>query len=761
MIHPDDREQFQALIRETLERTHLLYAEFRVIWPDGTKHWLAATGTVFLDESGRPIRAMGVSGEITERKQSEDMLRQSQQMLTNELDTARRLQHLATQLIKINGIEALYDQILDTGMAIMHCDFASIQMFYPERGTNGELRLLGHRGFTAEAAKRWEWVRLDTRTTCGEALRTGRRVAVPDVRNCDFMAGSEDLDGYLGAEIRAGLSTPLISHPDVLLGMVSVYWRDPHEPSGNELRALDVLTRIAADLMERSRAEERLRESEQRFRTMADTAPVMIWMADPDKLWTFVNKACLDFTGHTLEHKLGYGWVEDIHPDDRERFLANYHSAFDARQEFQSEIRARRADGEYLWILTTGTPRFAPGERFAGYIGSCVDLTEVKRTQEEVLARQKLESVGTLASGIAHDFNNLLGAVLAQAELALEELAAGSHPEEELQRIKNVVIHGSEIVRQLLIYAGKDSEDLELIDVSRIIKQMVDLFEVSVSKHAALEIDLAKDLPAIRANAAQLRQIIVNLITNASEAIGDRDGVIRVATGHVAIDRPAAVSRGVTEGDYVQLDVSDTGRGMSPETQVRVFDPFFTTKSPGRGLGLAVVQGFVRKLRGAIHVASEPGKGTTFQILLPSEAGAEGTGDPIPQAEDGAQPSLKATVLVVEDEDVLRQAVAKMLRKKGFEVLEAANGSTAIDLILANRDKIDAILLDLTLPGRTSRDVVDEATQVRPDLKVILTSAHSEEMVMATMSSPLIRGFIRKPFQFGDLLQTFRNVLSS
>jgi len=227
------------------------------------------------------------------------------------------------------------------------------------------------------------------------------------------------------------------------------------------------------------------------------------------------------------------------------------------------------------------------------------------------------------------------------------------------------------------------------------------------------------------------------------------------------LDRAAAVWKGVTEGDYVQVEVSDTGGGMPLETQARVFDPFFTTKSPGRGLGLAVVQGFVRKLRGAIHLASEPGKGTTFQILLPFEAGAEATAGPIPRAEEGARPSKEATVLVVEDEDSLRQAVAKMLRKRGFEVLEAVNGSTAIDLLRANSDKIDAILLDMTIPGRTSREVVAEASQVRPDSKVILASAYSEEMVMATMSSPLIRGFIRKPFQLGDLLQTFRNVLSS
>ena len=203
--HPDDREQFQALIRETLERTHLLYAEFRVIWPGGTKHWLAATGTVFLDDSGRPIRAMGVSGEITERKRSEDMLRQSQaNAYGTELDTARRLQHLATQLIKINANRgAVRPNPSNTGMAIIALPILpASKLFYLASAEPTESsRLLGHRGFTAEASQTLGMgaTRM-TRTTCGEALRTGRElVVVPDVRNCDFMAGSEDLDGYLGA----------------------------------------------------------------------------------------------------------------------------------------------------------------------------------------------------------------------------------------------------------------------------------------------------------------------------------------------------------------------------------------------------------------------------------------------------------------------------------------------------------------------------------------------------------------------------------
>ena len=216
-------------------------------------------------------------------------------MLATELEAALRLQRVATQLINTRGIEVLYDEILDAVMAILRSDFASIQRFYPERGTNGELRLLGHRGFDAETAKRWEWVKPTMLTSCGEALRAGRRVAVPDVTKCVFMSGSEALNGYLAAGIRAVQTTPLVSRSGGLLGMVSTHWREPHKPTATEFRALDVLARMAADLIERWRADEELRESEERFQHAADATPIMIWFSDAQNRLAFVNHEFLRF----------------------------------------------------------------------------------------------------------------------------------------------------------------------------------------------------------------------------------------------------------------------------------------------------------------------------------------------------------------------------------------------------------------------------------------------------------------------------------
>ena len=497
------------------------------------------------------------------------------------------------------------------------------------------------------------------------------------------------------------------------------------------------------DITGRQRAEAALLESEARFRNMADAAPVMIWVSGPDNVCNFFNKLWLEFTGRTMEQEVATGWLEGVHPDDVARCTATCTASHDARRNIQVEYRMRRADGEYRWVLNNAVPRIAPDGVFSGYIGSCIDITEVKRTQEEALASQKLESVGRLANGIAHDFNNLLGGILASAELVLAEREQGASSDEELLRIRTAAVRGGEIVRQLMIYGGKESPAFEPVDVSSLVEEMLQLLKVSISKRAILKAELGECLPAVHGNPAQIRQIVMNLVTNASEALAERDGVIRVTTA------PA--------GKHIRLEVSDTGSGISPEVQARIFDPFFTTKFTGRGLGLAAVQGIVRGHGGAINVVSSLGQGTRFEILLPS------TNQPARHIPAIAAPpsgtevgNVTGTILVVEDEDTLLHAVSKMLRMKGFSVIEAIDGDTALGLFRANQRDIAVVLLDMTLPGISGPRVFGELRQIRPGVKVILTTAYNRETAIKAIDGQQAWGFIRKPYQLNDLVRLLR-----
>jgi two-component system cell cycle sensor histidine kinase/response regulator CckA len=510
--------------------------------------------------------------------------------------------------------------------------------------------------------------------------------------------------------------------------------------------------RLQEELAERMRTWEALRESEELFRNLADTAPVMIWIAGPDKKLTFHNKTWLAFTGRTAEEDRQMAWTESVHPEDLDRCVDWVMTAFDQRQPWRLEYRLRRADGEYRWVLCNGVPRFASGGAFAGYIGSVIDITDVRRAHEQAFESQKLESLGVLTSGIAHDFNNLLGSILAETELQLGEHVADSPLRTGLKRIKGVAVRAAEIVRELMAYAGQENPVFQPVDLSGLVGEMLQLLKISISKQAVLEVDLPESLPAVWANAAQIRQVVMNLITNASEALEQKGGIISisVAKARAGKDLLNGETPSLSEGDYVQLVVADTGCGMTPEIQKKIFDPFFTTKFAGRGLGLGAVQGIIRSHNGSIRVVSAPGQGSRFDILLPCAPtprhDTNTTRDATAAREDAAR-----TILLVEDEETLCLAVSKMLRKRGFSVLEAGDGDTAVEVFRANQSAIDLVLLDLTLPGMSGRDALREFRRIRPDVKVIVTTAYNRETALNSLGELQPWDFLRKPYQFREL----------
>jgi len=433
-----------------------------------------------------------------------------------------------------------------------------------------------------------------------------------------------------------------------------------------------------------------------------------------------------------------------------------------------TEFQIVRSDGETRTVTFSsrvlldkeGVPRHV--------FGACQDVTDARRQQETAFTRQKLETLGAIANGIAHDFNNVLGGVVAQAELATNELDSGFSPKQELNSIREVAMRGSEIVRELMIYAGTDNQKLMPLDLSATVSEILALLKVSVSKRAVIETELAADLPRVRANSGRISQLVMNLVTNASEAIGDHDGTIRVVTKRStarmiqravasSVPDPGLDSSSATE--CIQLEISDTGRGMLRQMQARIFEPFFSTKVGARGLGLAIVDGIVRSLAGSIEVESEPDKGTTIRISLPvAEMNLKHA--PSDDAKKTASPvaPVASTILLVEDEEPLRVAVSKMLEKSRFSIITAADGDVALNILRTCDREIDLLLLDITIPGASSAEVFREAMRLWPNLQVIVTSAYTQE-VSASLLKAEVKYFLRKPYSVGDLRDLIRQVL--
>ncbi len=386
---------------------------------------------------------------------------------------------------------------------------------------------------------------------------------------------------------------------------------------------------------------------------------------------------------------------------------------------------------------------------------------ERRAIETKVLEVQKLESLGVLAGGIAHDFNNLLVGIMGNAGLALADLPPESPVREHVERIETTAVRAGELAREMLAYSGKGRFIVAPHDLSRLVRDMTQLLGVSIAKNATLRYDLTPTPLNVEADGTQIRQVVMNLVINASDAIGDDPGVITVATGRIHADRSylaaTFIDQGLAEGEYAYLEVSDTGVGMDPETQARIFDPFFTTKFTGRGLGLAAVLGIVRGHRGALKVYSEVGRGSTFKMLLPTV----GSGTPSTPVSTPIDDTWRGdeTVLVVDDEPLVREVAQAMLRRIGMEVVTASDGDEAVRTFAADPKRFAVVLLDLTMPRMSGVEVFRQIRAIRPDAAIVLMSGYSEDDAAGRFAGKGLAGFLEKPFSPADLSQIMRHVL--
>jgi two-component system, cell cycle sensor histidine kinase and response regulator CckA len=353
----------------------------------------------------------------------------------------------------------------------------------------------------------------------------------------------------------------------------------------------------------------------------------------------------------------------------------------------------------------------------------------------------------------------MLASILTNVGLAEMEIPLNSPARSTVDSIGTTAMRAETLVQEMLAYSGKGKFIIQPLDLSGLVKDMAQILRVSISKKATLSIDASEKLPAVEADAAQIQQVVMNLIINASEALGDAAGIIKVNTGTVdayhAYLADAFLDEGLLEGRYVYLEVTDTGVGMDRAARNKIFDPFFTTKGAGRGLGLSAVLGIVRSHKGAIRVDSEPGRGTTFTVLLPSSEQSA----VVPQNVRRMSWRGTGVILVVDDEQDLLSAVAKVLKLAGFTVITALNGRAGITIFRSQADHIDAVLLDLTLPDVSGEEVFREIRTIRPDVKVILTSAYNEQEIISPFQDKGLTSFIQKPYQVANLIDKVHNVL--
>jgi PAS domain S-box-containing protein len=431
------------------------------------------------------------------------------------------------------------------------------------------------------------------------------------------------------------------------------------------------------------------------------------------------------------------------------------------------EFDALRSDGSVFPVeLAVTAVRAGDGPQlFVAYVR---DLTERKHAEQEralleqrVQEGQKLESLGVLAGGIAHDFNNILMAVLGNASLARRTLPDDAHAQAHLAQIEEAARRATDLCRQMLAYAGKGRLVLQSTNLNRLIEETTHLLQVSISKKAVLRFHLYAELPSIIADATQMRQVLMNLVINASDAIGERSGVISITTGVVRADRTyldkTFLSPEIPEGDYVFLEVSDTGVGMSAETQARIFEPFFSSKFAGRGLGLSATLGIVRGHKGAVKVYSELGKGSSFKFLLPVAAEAKDAEQPRPARR--ALPSTTGLILVVDDEETVRAVTSRMLEQLGFRVLTAADGREAQVVYREHKADISGVLMDLTMPHLDGEEAFRELRRIEPGVRVLLMSGYNEQDAIARFVGKGLAGFIQKPFNLDDLQEQLHKLL--
>ncbi len=561
---------------------------------------------------------------------------------------------------------------------------------------------------------------------------------------------AEDLKAVLRSEGIHGLAFIPLLYQGRLLGKLMLYADQPGDIHSDAVQLAQTLAGHVAFSLGRKQAEEEHRATERRLKRILHSLPVIFYDAEaPHPMAaTWVSENVAEVTGYSAEELKTVPdlWDQILHSEDRpqlQKALEQTRGTGSAVVEY----RLRRKDGAWIWLLDHMERVDLKPDGTLRIVGVLTDISDRKLQEESQREGQRLEGVGLLAGGIAHDFNNLLTAMTGSLNLAQMKLPSESPVHAHLGNLESILERASDLTRQMLAYSGRGKLHVAAVDLNRTVQEMTELLRVSISKQAQLLVMPSPRLPAILADATQIHQVVMNLITNASEAIGEREGTItlstrveRLAEGQLPLAPP---SPPMSPGSYVVLEVSDTGCGIPPEALARIFDPFFTTKATGRGLGLSALLGILRAHQGGVRVTSRPSGGTTVTIYFPSH--------------DPGEPQVKATkraqILVVDDEPMILLNAAELMAGLGLDAVTAKNGREALEWIQGNPDGFALVLMDQIMPGVDGRTTARLIHQLDPGLPIILSSGFSLE---TSELGEGVAGFLPKPYSLAQL----RKVLS-
>jgi two-component system cell cycle sensor histidine kinase/response regulator CckA len=590
-------------------------------------------------------------------------------------------------------------------------------------------------------------------TPCAEVIATA---CCDYPRDVQALFPGDDLLVEMG--IHAYFGVPVRGAHGVTRGLLVALDDRPRESLPELESILGMFAARAAAELERLDAERELRASEERYRMIVSTCAEGVWTIDAAGSTTYVNPQMSRMLGYAPEEMLGRSVLDFMDEPSRRRTLDNIERRrAGIRERHDFELRHRDGHAVQTWMATS--PITDAAGAYAGALAMVSDVTDQHALEARVREAERLEGLGLLAGGIAHDFNNLLVGVLGQSELGLRTTTPGEPLHDLLLGVREAAERAADLTRQLLAYAGKSVESPWPVSLHRTVTEIAGLVRASTPARVAISLDLDPAPILVVSTPGALTQVVLNLVTNAVQALGDRGGTVVVSTRKIVLGAEPVVSASgqtLSPGAYVVLAVEDDGRGMDAATCARVFEPFFTTKRAGTGLGLAAVHGIVRSCGGAIHVDSAPGRGSTFTVHLPVSTSAQEIAA-APAPAPAAAAGLRGRILLADDEASVRQVVQRSLEHLGFEVEAVADGRAAIERFAAAPTRYAVVLMDVTMPGLGGVDAALQIHDLAPDVPVVLMSGFSTDSIPANLRHVT---FLPKPFRVDTLAEALTRALS-